>query len=696
MRHDTGAAATVAATVTTPDRSRPYVPRWVVVFSAFALVCALVLRFLALSPPWLDEAQTVEIARRSLPNLMDALRHDGSPPLYYVLLHGWIALFGTGTFAVRALSGVFAVAALPLIYLVAREYGATPRRAWAATLLLATCPFAIRYATETRMYSLVVLLSLALLLFLRRVWLGAGTRWIVAAAVVVASLLLTQYWMLFVVAAVGAVAVVLTVRGSEPARRVLVTLAVGCLGLLPWLPSFLFQLRHTGAPWGSPPSLADALAAPVDWAGSTPATAAYLLAACYYALLVLSVAAVATSGGILLGRRLRQPAAVLAGVTFATLVIGTLVSELMRSAYASRYSAIVLAPFILAIAWGFEGLPRPWRARAFVAVVALALLTSAWLPAKLRSQSGQVADALAAAKPHDVVVFCPDQLGPAVHRQAPHAGRQVVYPTMGAPSFVDWVDYEKRNDAANPDAFAQRVLAMLGPHDALWFVYSQGYPTFHDDCTRLLIDFGEARGAPSIIVKSHRYADERDRLALYRPHRDDGTPGRRNATAVRADEQSVQRVGDSSAAQARRRLCVVGRERIVVDRGRPAAVRRRTSDRREGGCRQARAVAAALRPDRLEQRHGGEQDPRRPGEPGEQTRGHRPGDRASRRPDGEDRAGGECHRHRLGVRQRQDDCTGRQQREPDRADCGRVVELALDEEHDQHAEGQRGHVGDEQ
>jgi hypothetical protein len=60
------------------------------------LVAAVVLRFVTRSALWEDEALTVAIARRPLGQLHGLLRHDGSPPLYYVLLHVWMKAFGTG------------------------------------------------------------------------------------------------------------------------------------------------------------------------------------------------------------------------------------------------------------------------------------------------------------------------------------------------------------------------------------------------------------------------------------------------------------------------------------------------------------------------------------------------------------------------------------------------------------------------
>ena len=60
------------------------------------VIVGCVVRFLTRSPLWLDEALSVDIARLPLGDIPEALRHDGHPPLYYVLLHGWMAAFGEG------------------------------------------------------------------------------------------------------------------------------------------------------------------------------------------------------------------------------------------------------------------------------------------------------------------------------------------------------------------------------------------------------------------------------------------------------------------------------------------------------------------------------------------------------------------------------------------------------------------------
>src|SRR5690349_25036220 len=65
---------------------------------------------------WIDEGLSVGIADRPLSQIPLALRKDGSPPLYYMLLHFWLDLAGSGEQGVRALSLLFALLAIPVAF----------------------------------------------------------------------------------------------------------------------------------------------------------------------------------------------------------------------------------------------------------------------------------------------------------------------------------------------------------------------------------------------------------------------------------------------------------------------------------------------------------------------------------------------------------------------------------------------------
>ncbi len=154
------------------------------------------LRFWTRSHLWLDEALSVNIAR--LPDRGDP---RGAPPrrasaALLRALHGWMSVFGESDRAVRALLGVFAVAALPLMWLAGKRLGG--RTAWGSrSVLLALNPWTLRYATEPRMYSLVVALVLAGYLLVTKALEDDGVWWLVGIVAVTATLLLTHYWALY-------------------------------------------------------------------------------------------------------------------------------------------------------------------------------------------------------------------------------------------------------------------------------------------------------------------------------------------------------------------------------------------------------------------------------------------------------------------------------------------------------------------
>src|SRR5919202_5522589 len=61
---------------------------------------------------WIDEGLSVGIADRALGAIPHALREDGAPPLYYMLLHFWLGLAGDSEAGVRSLSVVCSLLAL--------------------------------------------------------------------------------------------------------------------------------------------------------------------------------------------------------------------------------------------------------------------------------------------------------------------------------------------------------------------------------------------------------------------------------------------------------------------------------------------------------------------------------------------------------------------------------------------------------
>jgi mannosyltransferase len=453
-----------------------------------ALVVGLVLRFWTRSDLWLDEALTVNISRLPLHDLPSYLKRDGAPPLYYVLLHFWIGVFGTSDVAVRSLAGVFGVVTIPLAWLAGRRLGGRTA-AWAAMLLVATSPFAIRYDTETRMYSLIALLTVLGFLALDRALRAPRAGNLTAVAAVTGLLLYSHYWSIYLLATTMVWLAFQAWRGRPDwrrgARAALAATVVGCLTFLPWVPTFLFQSTHTGTPWATPASFAAMVNAVASFAGG-PTSQGRALALLFFALTGLGLFGLATDrlhiNLDIRTRPLGRPLAVIVLGTLAAAIIGGLASN---SAFDARYASVVFIPLILMVSLGVTVF-RDRHVRVAIIALGMVLSVAAAVPnvTTNRTQAGEVAAAIAAtAKPGDVVAYCPDQLGPAVDRLLP-AGRyrQVTFPRGTGPAYVNWVDYAAAVHAASPVTFAEQVEAMAAGGHQIFMVWAPGYQAFGLSC----------------------------------------------------------------------------------------------------------------------------------------------------------------------------------------------------------------------
>jgi mannosyltransferase len=329
---------------------------------------------------WIDEAISVGISSHPLGQLPHLLREDGSPPLYYALLHVWIRLFGSGEVATHWLSLIFALITVPVAYWGAASLFGRRTGAYSA-VLAATVPFVTSYAQETRMYSLLVLLSLIVAVSFVQVFVERRRRYLPAFSVSLATALYTHNWALFL--ALATFAAYLFCVWSTPALRRdlwrdgLIGFGVVALLYLPWLPTLLYQAQHTGAPWALPPviwSLPDAF---YFIAGGRGATMTLALAA-GFGLFASGVGLVVRGPRLVslpsTGEDDRSPAvaaAALAILAFGTLLIAWLYAK-TTPAWSGRYLAVIVGPTIILVALGLS------RARG-LGIVALVFACCFWV-----------------------------------------------------------------------------------------------------------------------------------------------------------------------------------------------------------------------------------------------------------------------------------------------------------------------------
>lgn len=488
----------------TADREdeRPTAVLWALVMGA--VVAGSVFRFVTRSALWLDEALSVNIASLPPGDIFEALRHDGHPPLYYLLLHGWMQVAGTGDVAVRSLSGIFGLLTLPLAWIAGVRRGGRVLGA-VFVAVLAVSPFALRYGSEARMYSLVSFLALAGYLLVDDVVRGrrSGPLRLAAIAGVSGLLLLSHYWSMWLLGAAGLVCLWQWRRADEPevragALRAALAMAAGGLLFAWWLPTMLYQSAHTGTPWSQPvrPTVTASMVL-TDFAAGTSFPDAPALTAIYALLFAVGLFAVRAHGTeVVLDLRTNRQVRFEAMVVALTLAIGIVIGFATRSAFASRYASVLYPIFLLVVAAGVTRFADRRVRNGVLAVVLLASGLGAVYNAFVfqRTQVRELTDEIRTqGRPGDVVVFCPDQLGPSGSRALGPGFTTLAFPTLDDPARVDWVDYPARNAAADPEAIGNRILERAGADHSIFVVWSGTYRTFEHKCEEMIATISRAR-----------------------------------------------------------------------------------------------------------------------------------------------------------------------------------------------------------
>jgi uncharacterized membrane protein len=201
----------------------------------FVLALALRLAALGAKSLWFDEALSLDDST----SVRTRFGSGFHPPVYYVLLHGWTALFGASDLSLRLTAVLPGALTVPALYLLGKRLFGR-REGLAGALLLCTASLHVEFSQEVRMYALATfLVTVAALLVAecveREPGADARTRYGLAAAVTAAFALAagTHYLTLPVLIGLG-VALLAEPRRGAPVlgRLALVVAPVLAAGLL--------------------------------------------------------------------------------------------------------------------------------------------------------------------------------------------------------------------------------------------------------------------------------------------------------------------------------------------------------------------------------------------------------------------------------------------------------------------------------
>ncbi len=186
---------------------------------------------------WWDEAISIHLATSSVVDLLANRAAHVHPPLYFLLLKGWVMLAGTSAFSVRFFSAWFNTLLVPAAYACGRRWF-DRRTGLLAGILVAVSPLYVIYSQEARVYALISLVYLLLLALSERLTRGrhppAGRDWLLLVGVEAVGLHL-HYTFLLASAYVNLLLLLRLRRSRRERARWLVSLAAVALLCLPWI-----------------------------------------------------------------------------------------------------------------------------------------------------------------------------------------------------------------------------------------------------------------------------------------------------------------------------------------------------------------------------------------------------------------------------------------------------------------------------
>lgn len=349
---------------------------WILVAAAFVARLAL----LIVRPLWHDEIFTLWASRLPSSRLLEVLRQDSGPPLFYLVEKPFVRLAEMAQS--DALARLLPFAAVLCLFVPARRLSRESARIW-FVVLAAGSPLLLVSAGEARAYGLLALLDFALFFLLFR---GEPSRGRLAGAAALTALALWTHYLAILF--VAACALLLIVR-----RRFLclAALCVGMLAFLPWIPVLTVQPRQATS-WMREP-LGDSLLAFVSslgGAGRIPSPQGGPLPGILVTIgLLVAIAllvAVARAG------RQDPESADAAALSLLTMLLVLAASLLRPVAFAGRSEIAILPIWLWSVSRAATaGRMARWVTAASVAVGAVAALLLMAAPKPVPSSSRAVA-----------------------------------------------------------------------------------------------------------------------------------------------------------------------------------------------------------------------------------------------------------------------------------------------------------------
>lgn len=352
-----------------------------------------------------DEPFTMYHAQFSFSELVGYLKNYNNPPLFELILHAWIKVFGISELSVRVLPMLFSSASVIWIYLIGRDFFNT-RVAVLASLLFTFSTMQIWYAHDCRVYSLFLLLTLiSFYLFFTLLKQGSLFRKLSLVLVLVNVLLIyAHYFGLFVWLLQGLILLAFHARHKKLLLHFTGMMLGSSLLYLPQVLSLYERFSDSAAKgtWLKPPSGLESLYNMI-WSFSNAPVIAVLC-------ITLLLAALAKFLILAKHQKLQEPVLYLC-IWFIVPFFGMFLLSYKIPMFLDRYLIYITPAFYLLLAVSLSFLLPGKKAfyTGSVLLIAGFLFSASLNPSKKRAVRETVDFIISRKDPATLVLICPPE-----------------------------------------------------------------------------------------------------------------------------------------------------------------------------------------------------------------------------------------------------------------------------------------------
>lgn len=322
---------------------------------------------------WLDELYSIVPTnpQNSVDFIIQSSKAD-QPPLYFLLLHYWLKIFGYNSFSGRLLSAVIGVFCVFAMYFLGCEIK-NRQIGLFASFLACINYFLIYYSQECRFYGLLFLLTVVSFIFFIRslkhkTWINYGLY-----VVSTIALLYTQYFGILIFCIQGFVFLIFVYMFKPNLKFILTCIALAILisaSFIPWLPTFIYDSQISTFWVQTPKPYFFVIYFYLYWGKDFVVSSIVVVVAILYLRYYAAI----------LKTRETYPFEIFTGILLGSWVILSLLVPYIRSLISTpvlipRYTLVTLPAVLVIIAMGFDLI----RQQKIKIVVVMMVLTSSMI-----------------------------------------------------------------------------------------------------------------------------------------------------------------------------------------------------------------------------------------------------------------------------------------------------------------------------